>query len=134
MMYLLDTNIFLEILLDQKKSDECEILLRSVPVNKEKFYVSSFTLHTIEVKMTRESKEDYLKNFLRSVDDLGIKRLDTPISEEIKILDCMDEQGLSFDDAVQYHICKKNDFEIISYDEHFDGTDITRKEPSDIIF
>ncbi len=106
MMYLLDTNIFLEILLDQKKSDECEILLRSVPVKKEKFYVSSFTLHTIEVKMTRESLDDDLQNFLRSVDDLGIKRLDTSISEEVKILDCMDEQGLSFDDAVQYYICK----------------------------
>ena len=44
-MYLLDTNIFLELLLDQERADDVEKLLRSVP--RERFHISEFSLYSM---------------------------------------------------------------------------------------
>ena len=46
-MYLLDTNIFLELFLDQDKADDVEKLLRTVP--KERLYISEFSLYSVGI-------------------------------------------------------------------------------------
>lgn len=48
-MYLIDTNIFLEMLLDQQRADECENLVARLYAGEISAYVSSFTMHSIEV-------------------------------------------------------------------------------------
>ncbi|MCD6469816.1 PIN domain-containing protein [Candidatus Bathyarchaeota archaeon] len=46
----------------------------------------------------------------------------------------MDKIKLDFYDALQYYLAKKLGAEaIVSYDKHFDATDIRRKEPSDFL-
>ena len=62
-MYLIDTNIFLEILLEQDKCRECEALLNNIRNSSLMFYVSSFTLHSIEVTMIRNNKMNELIEF-----------------------------------------------------------------------
>ena len=76
-MYLLDTNIFLEILLEQEKSEECENLLKNIKNSNDLFYASSFTLHSIEVVMIRENRADLLFDFLSFILASKIIRLDT---------------------------------------------------------
>jgi predicted nucleic acid-binding protein len=73
-MYLLDANIFLEILLDQERSEICENLLHNIEGMTQDFYVSGFALHSIEVIMTRE---DELNEFLSDIKPLDIERLET---------------------------------------------------------
>ena len=131
-MYLLDTNIFLEILLEQKRSEECEVLLRNNKNSKALFYVSSFTLHSIEVAMIRENKADLLADFLRFIIASKIIRLDTNTNDELQILNLSKEFELDFDDAFQFYLCRKNNLKIVSYDKHFDKLPITRVEPRDI--
>jgi len=46
-MYLLDTNIFLELLLDQERADDVEKLLRSAP--RERFHISEFSLYSVGI-------------------------------------------------------------------------------------
>jgi predicted nucleic acid-binding protein len=53
-MYLIDTNIFLEILLSQKQKDICKEFLVS---NTEHIYISDFSLHSIGVILFRNNKE-----------------------------------------------------------------------------
>ena len=131
-MYLLDTNIFLEILLEQEKSGECEILLKNIKNSKVLFYVSSFTLHSIEVAMIHEGKIELLSDFLRFILASKIIRLDTNTNEELQILNFAKEFELDFDDAFQFYLCRRNNLKIISYDKHFDKLRIDRVEPRDV--
>ena len=66
-MYLLDTNIFLELLLDQDKANDVEKLLRSVP--KEKLNISEFSLYSMGIVLFRRRLFDV---FVRFVEDLII--------------------------------------------------------------
>jgi len=131
-MYLIDTNIFLEILLEQDKCRECEALLNNIRNSSLMFYVSSFTLHSIEVTMIRNNKMNELIEFLSDVIASRIIRIDTNTNEELNILKIMKKLKLDFDDSIQFYICQKNDFQIISYDKHFDKTTIKRFEPKDV--
>lgn len=130
---LIDTNIFLEILLDQEKSEECEELLFKLDKLEEEFFVSGFALHSIEVIMTREGKKQDLKSFLKDIAFLGVQRVNTTTLEEAEIVSLMKEKGLDFDDSTQYFICEKMDLNIISYDNHFDQTGIERVTPKEIL-
>jgi len=63
-MYLVDTNIFLEILLEQEKKEKCKKFLNE---NIESLCISDFSLHSIGVILFRNNKEEVFKNF---VDDI----------------------------------------------------------------
>ena len=64
-MYLLDTNIILELLLDQEKADDVEEFLRNT--QPENLYISEFTLYSLGSALIRRNMHD---TFLLSVDDL----------------------------------------------------------------
>ena len=132
-MYLLDTNIFLEILLEQEKSEDCEVLIKSIRSREELFYISSFTLHSIEVIMVREDKNDLLEEFLKYIISSKIILLDTSIEDELHILNLAKEFKLDFDDAFEFYLCRKFNLEIISYDKHFDNLPVKRIESDDLV-
>lgn len=131
-MYLIDTNIFLEILLEQEKCEECEALINRINQSEALFYVSSFTMHSIEVIMIRSHKSDQLAEFLHDVIISKIIRIDTNMNDELNILKIMKKLKLDFDDSLQYYLCDKYNLKIISYDKHFDKTPIKRLEPADL--
>jgi len=131
---LIDTNIFLEILLNQKNADECEVLLKKINKDESSFYVSSFALHSIEVIMMRNNKGEDLASFLSFIARSKIIRIETTISDELDALKNMKKFQLDFDDALQLSLCKKYSLVIISYDKHFDKTPTKRIEPSQVDF
>ena len=54
--------------------------------------------------------------------------------DHIHILDAIRRFGLDFDDTLNYYIVKKYKLEgIVSFNKHFDKTDIRRLEPSEIL-
>lgn len=130
-MYLVDTNIFLEILLEQERTAECELLFEKLRDGEMTAVVSSFTLHSIEVIMERTGRHDHLLEFLKDVDSAkGLKRFDTTTLDELEALRISKTLKLDFDDAIQYFICKTHNLKIVSFDQHFDNKDITRIEPN----
>lgn len=57
-MYLLDTNIWLELLLNQEKAEEVKVFLEKI---KDKdIYITSFSLYSICIFLTRLKKYDIL--------------------------------------------------------------------------
>ncbi len=72
-MFLIDTNIFLEILLDQERSSECKEFLNK---NSEKIFISDFSLHSIGVILFRNKKReiflDFVQDVLSKVEILGL--------------------------------------------------------------
>jgi predicted nucleic acid-binding protein len=59
-MILADTNIFLEILLKQKKSEVCKAFLIQ---NASSLFMSDFSLHSIGVILLKKGQEIYFASF-----------------------------------------------------------------------
>ena len=64
MKYLIDTNIFLEILLKQKKRNTCKKFLN---LHREHICISDFSLHSIGVILFRQKKENIFLKFLNDL-------------------------------------------------------------------
>jgi predicted nucleic acid-binding protein len=60
MRLLLDTNIFLEILLDQERASEARQLLSAV--DKHHLYISDFSLHSIGLVLFRHNRYDVFQH------------------------------------------------------------------------
>ena len=131
-MILIDTNIFLELLLGQKRVAECQRLLDAVSRGEKEALVTHFTVHAVEATLRTGEP---LTIFLRNLDhSLGLYIYDTDISEEMAAGLVSEKIERDFDDALQYYVAKKLGVESsVSFDEHFDGLDIKRVEPRVII-
>ena len=115
-MYLIDTNIFLEILLSQEQKDICKEFLES---NIEHIYVSDFSLHSIGVILFRNNKESIFNKFVKDIIQ-KIKIL--TLSEELysDLSDVKEEFGLDFDDAYQFKTAEEYELAIVTQDKEFE--------------
>lgn len=127
-MILLDTNIFLELLLDQKRANQCERLLEHVAAGKIEAVVTRFSVHAVEAIL---GKSEHVARFLRNVDaSVGLLVYDTSNSDEMAATILQENTKLDFDDALQYYVAKKLGLNaIVSFDGDFDGLDVDRIEP-----
>ena len=119
-MYLFDTNIFLEYLLDQAQADACGILIDSIHRNKSA-WITSFSLHAIETIVGSKPKnKKLLLDFLTHLQSHPyFKIYTTTLEEEIEIIQLCPKIGLDFDDALQYFVAKKKGFSLITLDKDF---------------
>jgi len=63
--YLIDTNVWLERLLDQGKSEVTAKFLHLIPTDQ--LYVSDFAMHSIGVILSRLNKIDVLESFVNDL-------------------------------------------------------------------
>lgn len=130
-MYLVDTNIWLERLLGQEKSEIVGKFLDLVPADQ--LYITDFALHSIGVILSRIKRRDV---FLQFIDDLFIKGSVSVVTLDVedmqKVISVMEEFSLDFDDAYQYIAAQKDNLPIISFDKDFDKTQLGKKTPEDV--
>lgn len=130
-MYLVDTNIWLERLLDQNRSDEVGQFLDRITPGQ--LLITDFSLHSIGVILTRLGRSDTLLCFLQDVLIDGGVRLASITPEEMpRLLPAIHDYGLDFDDAYQYLAAEKYSAVLISFDGDFDRTARGKKRPADI--
>lgn len=131
-MYLLDTNIILELLLAQEKADEVERFLRNN--QPEHLHLSDYSLHSLGITLLRHKRHDV---FLRTVEDLlvrgKIELLQLSIEEMKDLVAVAQAFNLDFDDAYQYAVAEKHDLTIVSFDSDFDRTQRGRKRPIEVL-
>ncbi|MEK6288198.1 MAG: hypothetical protein AABO57_20960 [Acidobacteriota bacterium] len=65
MRLLIDTNIFLEILLEQSRAEEAKELLRKV--DQHDFFISDFALHSVGLLLLRQRKPEVFRSFLSDI-------------------------------------------------------------------
>jgi uncharacterized protein len=132
LVYLLDTSIILELLLDQEKADDVEQLLRETQSGR--LHITEFTLYSVGIILVRRKLQD---TFLQAVDDLlgtGSVRLVRLLVRDMKaIVDVSHRFNLDFDDAYQYAVAEKRSLEIVSFDRDFDRTPRGRITPTEIL-
>ncbi len=115
MNYLVDTNVFLEILLNQAGRKKCEAFLQG---EKGAAWISDFTLHAIGVLLFRQKRPELFGQFaadmlpqltILSLSEAGYSRL-----AEINI-----RHGLDFDDAYQFSVAQENKLAVATQDKDF---------------
>lgn len=131
MRLLIDTNIFLEVILEQERAKEAQELLSKI--ERHEFFISDFSLHSIGLLLFRRNRHDVFRHFL---DDMllnvGIPVI-TLLSQEMETMIAPAQQfNLDFDDAYQYAIAERYDLTIVSFDADFDSTDRGRRTPSQL--
>jgi predicted nucleic acid-binding protein len=133
-LYLIDTNIFLEVMLKRRNKNDCVALLRKIDRGEIKAFTTIFTIHSIEVVMDKAGEPDALKTFLKSIIRFkGLSIYSTTLDDEISVIDEM-KTGLDFDDALQSYVARKFNLKIVSFDKHFDSVEgLSRLRPYDII-
>ncbi len=134
-MYLIDTNIFLEVLLNRSRKAECKRLLWEVRDGRKRAIITDFSIHSIIVIIDSLHKFDVLKTFLLSLKAYkGLHLYHTTILDEVKAIEIAKDQNLSMDDAIQYSAALTTNAEaIISFDKHFNDLKIPRIEPNDAL-
>lgn len=119
-------------MLGQGKAEDCAKLLNKAARGEIEAIVTRFTVHAVEAVV---NDGGLIADFLRNVENsLGLSVYETSTSDEIAVSILMSKIGRDFDDALQYFVAKMLGAEsIVSFDKHFDGLDIQRKEPKDYL-
>lgn len=131
---VVDTNIFLEFLLKQRRQDESVQLMRAIEEGKVEAYVTSFALHGIEVALERVKQVSGLEQFLDWVIHAqGLSVYQTSPDEEKQIAALTQKITLDFDDTLQYYVTQTLGAVLVSFDTDFDGTGIERVEPAEMV-
>jgi len=127
-VYLVDTNIWLERLLEQDRSVEVGRFLEVVP--SKELFITDFAFHSIGVILGRLNKSDVLLLFIRDLFIEGSVSLVHLEPQEVeKVVEAMEKFGLDFDDAYQYVAADLHGLTLISFDSDFERTDRPGKTP-----
>ena len=128
MKYLVDTNIWLEMMLQQRRAGEVRRFLEREPANN--LVISEFTLYSIGLILIRLGKGEAFLTFLReTLIEGGVVRLRLPLKGLEEIPKWVEQFRLDFDDAYQYGIAETYGLTIVSFDKDFDRTSRGRITP-----
>lgn len=131
-MYLIDTNIFLEGLLDQEKADSVRSFFSTVDLGQ--MAITDLALHSIGIILFRFGKYEIFNSFLNDLIIDGIEVITLNADDLLELEGAIQNFNLDFDDAYQYLVAEKSHLVIISFDTDFDNTELGRKEPSEILW
>ena len=131
MRLLIDTNVFLEIILDQEKAAEAKALLAKVADHE--FFISDYSLHSIGLLLFRRKQHDVFQRFLRDMAvNAAVTLLSLSVDDMEAVVDAATKYDLDFDDAYQYVAAQKYNLTLVSFDSDFDRTGRGRKTPAEI--
>ena len=116
MFFLVDSNIFLEILLKQDKREECKKFLED---NIGSLHITDFSLHTIGVILFRYDSKDIFQKFVEDVIP-NIKLLSLPMELYGEVVNDSKSLNLDFDDAYHYNIAKHYGLKVVTMDRDFE--------------
>lgn len=131
-MYLVDTNIWLERLLEQVKSDYVAQFLNSTQSSN--FFITDFTLHSIGIILSKLTRYEAFHSFVKDTlleGDVVLIHLNPGNIESV--IDTQKRYGLDFDDAYQYVAAERYDLIIVSFDSDFDKTERGKKSPQEVL-
>jgi predicted nucleic acid-binding protein len=131
MRYLVDTNVWLELLLGQEKLDECKEFFQNVDTDL--IAISEFSFYSIGIILCRLNKDELFEDFLDDIENSLISKIKLGNKDVKYLLQIRKKYNLDFDDAYQYVVAEKYNLTIISFDSDFDRTELGRKTPREIL-
>jgi hypothetical protein len=131
-MFLVDANVWLELLLDQEQAGQVRDFLRAVPLGE--LAITDFALHSVGVILARNKRDDLFARFISDLlVDTGVRCVSLDFADLMAVTRTRERLPLDFDDAYQYVAAEKHNLTLVSFDADFDRTDRGRKTPADIL-
>ncbi len=128
-MYLIDANVFLELLYKRQRWKESYRFLEMVRSGEVKGYVLQFAIHGISAIL---AKPELVEAFLAEISTWrGLEVIKSGLEEEMEAARTAAGVGLDFDDGLHYYYAKRLGVAIVSFDKDFDKTDVKRLEPGE---
>lgn len=116
-MILVDSNIFLEVLLKQEKFEVCKRFLQE---NEQYVVISDFTIYTIGIKLLFHGLTEEYEAFVGDAENRWTtERL--PFNDYSTLLEFNKHKKLDFDDAYQASIAFLNRYDICTLDADFNS-------------
>ena len=132
LMYLVDSNVWLELLLNQERAEEVRDFFGTMEPNL--LALTDFTLYSLGIILTRLGKDQAFSDFTVDTLERGeVTSLRLNIADMRDLLAVGQQFRLDFDDAYQYLAAEKHGFVLVSLDSDFDRTDRGSKTPKQII-
>lgn len=132
MRLLIDTNIVLEVILEQAKAEEAQALLART--EEHEFFISDYALHSIGLLLFHRKQHPVFQQFL---DDMmlqaGMMVASLSVEDMRSVIEAAQRFNLDFDDAYQYAVAEKYNLIIVSFDSDFDRTERRRKTPAEVL-
>ena len=125
-MYLLDTNVFLEILLGQKKEQECRDFINN---NIGELNISDFSIFSIGIILFRNKMSKVFNDFIEDVLNT-IKVASLPLENYDEVIRLHNNANLDFDDSYHTALAQAFDFKVVTMDNDFKKV----QDEVDIIF
>lgn len=127
-MFLLDSNIWMQLARGREHAAEVRAFLGAVPSGR--LYITDFAVNSIALNFERRKQLNELPAFLELSTigtDITILRLDVQgirsAAEQASRL------GLDYDDAYQYTVAELHNLALVSMDSDFDRTPLGRLTP-----
>lgn len=131
-MYLVDTNVWLERLLDQERAEDIRRFLDDTP--SERLFITDFAFHSIGVVMSKLNRMEALLRFVQDAFmDGAVELVHLKPEDTQRIASVIKQFNLDFDDAYQYVAAEKHDLTIVSFDSDFDRTERGKKTPAEVL-
>jgi uncharacterized protein len=131
MRLVIDTNIFLEVILEQSKASEARVLLTKT--EEHEFFLTDYSLHSIGLLLFRRQQHNVFQDFL---DDMlvraGMSVVSLAVEDMSALIQTAQQFNLDFDDSYQYVAAKNSDLKIVSFDRDFDRTERGKRLPTEI--
>jgi hypothetical protein len=132
MRLLVDTNLFIEVLLNQVSAGEARTFLENRKGHD--LFVTDFALHSIGLLLFRQNQHQVFRQFLQDMmGGVGIGMVSLTPREMDSLVSLAAKFNLDFDDAYQYSAAIRHGLKIVSFDADFDRTTEGRLLPTDVL-
>jgi len=126
---LIDTNVFLSVLLKQNRFEESKDLLNKANELNLKILISDFAVYSIFLLLNERGEDKVFNRFIQYLEEsnnIFIYRLQPSEIKEVYKL----KQKLDLDDKIHYYIAKKKKASFVTYDRDFRKTDLASLTPA----
>jgi len=132
LMFLVDTNIWLELLLDQQRAAEVRRFLETYETSQ--LATTEFSLYSIGIALTRLKRHEVFTDFLAdTLEHSRVRLIRLDVAGLKDVVDVQRRFRLDFDDAYQYVAANQYDLILLSFDRDFDRTELGRKTPGEVL-
>ena len=130
--FLVDTNIWLERLLDQEHSKDVKEFLEVISTDL--LHISDFSLHSIGVILFRNKKSGLFYDFINDLFGQGnLKVLSLNPYDQVDLIELNLKHRFDFDDAYQYQLAIKYELTLVTFDGDFKKSKVRIVNPKEAI-
>lgn len=128
-MFLVDTNVWLEVLLEQENAEEARHFLERADPHL--LYVTEFSVYSLGIILIRLRKDALFEDFVSDVlEESGVRTIRLLPADLRHLIAVRRQLLLDFDDAYQYVAAEKYHLTLVSFDRVFERTALGRRTPS----